>query len=153
ASDFERLLGARIGAYRIVEKLGSGGMGSVYRAVRDDDQYQKQVAIKLIRLGLDTESIISRFRTERQILASLDHPKIERLLNGGTTEDGLPYFVMKLIEGLPIDEHCDKNKLTITERLKLFQTVCSAVQYAHQHLVVHRDIKPGNILITSDGTA
>jgi eukaryotic-like serine/threonine-protein kinase len=127
-------------------------MGTVFLASRADDQYRKAVAIKLIRRGMDTDSILSRFRHERQILASLDHPNIARLLEGGTTEDGLPYFVMEHIEGQPIDEFCDSRKLATVERLKLFRTVCSAVHYAHQNLIVHRDLKPGNILVNPEGT-
>jgi eukaryotic-like serine/threonine-protein kinase len=147
----DKLLGARIGQYRIVGKLGAGGMGDIYRAVRADDQYEKQVAIKLVRQGLDTEFIYARFRRERQILAGFEHENIARLVDGGTTEDGHPYFVMELVEGKPIDEYCDELKLTTPARVQLFQQVCSAVQYAHQRLVVHRDIKPGNILVTADG--
>ncbi len=145
------MIGRRIGAYRIVAWIGAGGMGEVYRAERADEQYRKQVALKLVRSGPDSAFVIGRFRKERQILASLDHPDIARLLDGGTTEDGVPYFVMELIEGRPIDEYCDAGNLSITERLALFRQVCSAVQYAHQRLIVHRDIKPGNILVTADG--
>ena len=128
-------------------------MGTVYLAVRDDDQYEKQVAIKLVRRGMDTDFIVDRFRHERQILASLDHTNIARLLDGGTTEDGLPYFVMEYIEGSPINQYCDDRRLSTVERVKLFRTVCSAVQYAHQNLVVHRDIKPSNIIVTPEGVA
>jgi serine/threonine protein kinase/tetratricopeptide (TPR) repeat protein len=142
--------GKRIGAYEILEEIAVGGMGAVYRAVRADGQYKQQVALKIVRSELGAESTATRFRNERQILASLDHPNIAKILDGGTTADGLPYFVMEFIDGLPITEYCDKNRLTIDERLKIFRTVCSAVHYAHQHLVIHRDIKPGNILITSD---
>jgi serine/threonine-protein kinase len=142
---------SRIGAYRILQEIGRGGMGTVYLAARADDAFQKQVAIKVIRRGLDTDDISQRFRSERQILAMLDHPNIARLLDGGTTDEGLPYFVMEYIEGEPIDLYCDQRKLTVTERLKLFQGVCAAVQYAHQNLVVHRDIKPGNVLVTKEG--
>lgn len=142
--------GRRIGPYRVVQEIGYGGMGSVYLASRADDAYKRFVAIKLIRRGLDTD-IVRRFHTERQILASLDHPNIARLLDAGSTEDGLPYFVMEYIEGQPIDQYCDEHNLNITERLKLFQDVCMAVRYAHQNLVIHRDIKPGNVLITKDG--
>jgi serine/threonine protein kinase len=144
-------VGSRIGSYRIVESIGRGGMGTVYRAVRADDQYQKQVAIKLVHVGQDSSFIISRFRQERQILASLDHPNISRLLDGGTTEDAAPYFVMELIEGKPIDEYCDRHRLPTNERLKIFLQVCSAIQYAHQRMIIHRDIKPGNILVGDDG--
>ncbi len=146
-----KMVDARIGQYRIVGKLGAGGMGDVYRAVRADDQYEKQVAIKLVREGLDSESVYNRFRQERQILASFEHENIARLIDGGSTEEGHPYFVMELVEGEPIDEYCDRCKLGLAARLDLFQKVCSAVQYAHQRLVVHRDIKPGNILVTADG--
>jgi serine/threonine protein kinase len=150
ARNSTRMIGARISQYRIVDKLGSGGMGDVYRAIRADDQFEKQVAIKLVRRGLDTESVEARFRRERQILAGFDHENIARLLDGGTTDEGHPYFVMELVEGMPIDEYCDENRLGIVERIDLFRSVCSAVQYAHQRLVVHRDIKPSNILVTSD---
>jgi serine/threonine protein kinase/tetratricopeptide (TPR) repeat protein len=146
-----RLIDARIAQYRIVGKLGAGGMGDVYRAVRADDQYEKQVAIKLVRQGLDSESVYNRFRQERQILAGFEHENIARLIDGGSTDEGHPYFVMELVEGQPIDEYCDERKLGVAARLELFQKVCSAVQYAHQRLVVHRDIKPGNILVTANG--
>jgi non-specific serine/threonine protein kinase/serine/threonine-protein kinase len=141
----------RIGPYRIERELGRGGMGVVYLAERDDDQFRKQVAIKLIRRGFDVEHVINRFRYERQILASLDHPNIARLLDGGTTEEGLPYFVMEYVEGRPIDDYCDARRLNTEARLELFRKVCAAVQYAHQNLVVHRDLKPGNILVTEAG--
>jgi len=143
--------GRRIGPYRVIREIGHGGMGAVYLAARDDEQYQKQVAIKLIKRGLDSDLIVRRFRHERQILASLDHPNIAKLLDGGTTEDGLPYFVMDYVEGLPLTEYCDTRKLSTVERLGLFRAVCSAVHYAHQNLVVHRDLKPSNILVTAEG--
>ena len=143
-------VGLRIGVYKIVEEIGHGGMGEVYRASRVDGQYDKQVAIKLVRVGLDSPFLIERFRHERQILASLDHPNIARLFDGGSTEDGIPYLVMELIEGIPIDQYCDAHDLSVTERLKLFTEVCAAVQYAHQRLVIHRDIKPSNILVTEE---
>jgi len=146
------MVGQRIGPYRLVRALGHGGMGAVYLGVRDDQQFQKRVAIKLVKRGMDTAEIIRRFRNERQILASLDHPNISRLLDGGTTEDGLPYFVMEYVEGIPIDIYCDTHKLSTMYRLKLFLTVCSAVHMAHQNLIVHRDIKPNNILVNADGT-
>lgn len=145
------LAGARIGPYHIVEEIGHGGMGTVYRAVRADDEYRKQVAIKVVRGGLGDEFRVHRFRAERQILANLDHANIARLLDGGTTEDGRPYVVMEYIEGQSIDEYCDQRKLAVAERLNLFRTVCSAVAYAHQRLVIHRDLKPANILVTKDG--
>jgi serine/threonine protein kinase/tetratricopeptide (TPR) repeat protein len=145
------LAGARIGPYQIVKEIGHGGMGTVYRAVRADDEYRKQVAIKVVRGGLGDEFRVHRFRAERQILANLDHANIARLLDGGTTEDGRPYVVMEYIEGQSIDEYCDQRKLAVAERLNLFRTVCSAVAYAHQRLVIHRDLKPANILVTKDG--
>jgi eukaryotic-like serine/threonine-protein kinase len=144
-------LGRRVGAYNLIAQLGVGGMGEVYRAVRADGQYTKEVAVKLVRGGLDSGSVIERFRNERQILASLDHPNIARLVDGGTTEDGVPFLVMELIQGEPIDAYCNRHKLTVRERLQLFRQACSAVQYAHQRLVIHRDIKPGNILVTNEG--
>jgi serine/threonine protein kinase len=148
----ELLRESNIGPYKIIRRIGQGGMGAVYLAARDDDQFKKQVAIKLIRRGMDTDFVLRRFRNERQILASLDHPNIARLLDGGTTEDGRPYFVMEYIEGKPITDYSDENRLATIERLKLFREVCSAVHYAHQNLVIHRDIKPSNILVTADGT-
>jgi serine/threonine protein kinase len=144
-------IGRRVGVYKIVEEIVQGGMGEVYRAARVDGQYDKHVAIKLVRVGLDTPAVLERFRTERQILASLDHTNIARLYDGGVTEEGVPYLVMELIEGTPIDEYCDDQDLGVTQRLELFTQVCAAVQYAHQHLVIHRDIKPSNILVTEDG--
>ena len=147
------LNGRVIGAYRVVCELGQGGMGAVYLAVRADDQFQKQVAIKLIQAGLHTEQSIRRFRRERQILAGLDHPHIARLLDGGVTEQGLPYLVMEFVAGLPLTEYCRQHQPTLRERLRLFCDVCAAVQFAHQHLTVHRDLKPGNILVTAEGTA
>jgi serine/threonine protein kinase len=151
AEELVSLTGTRIGPYQIVEEIGHGGMGTVYRAVRADDQYRKEVAIKVVRGGLGDEFRLHRFLAERQILANLDHANIARLLDGGATEDGRPYVVMEYVEGRPIDEYCDQGKLPVPERLKLFRTVCSAVAYAHQHLVIHRDIKPVNILVTKEG--
>jgi eukaryotic-like serine/threonine-protein kinase len=142
----------RIGPYKVLREIGRGGMGVVFLAERDDE-YRKQVAIKLIKRGMDSQAILTRFHTERQILAHLEHSNIARLLDGGTTTDGLPYLVMEYIEGLPIDDYADKHKLTITARLQLFLQVCAAVQHSHQHLVVHRDIKPSNILVTAEGVA
>src|SRR5262245_26337430 len=134
-----------IGPYQIIRPMGQGGMGSVYLAIRADREFKKHVALKVIRKGMGSEEIVSRFRKERQILAALEHPNIARLLDGGTTEDGLPYFVMEYIQGRPLSEYCDALKLATNERLKLFQSVCAAVQYAHQNLIVHRDLKPANI--------
>ena len=141
-----------IGPYRVLRELGRGGLSTVYLAERDDDEFHRQVAIKVVKRGMDTRDILSRLRRERQILATLDHPYIARLFDGGSTEDGLPYFVMEAIDGDPIDAWCDAQRLPIKARLELFRKVCTAVQYAHQNLVVHRDIKPGNLLVTADGT-
>src|SRR5919197_1314559 len=143
--------GWRIGPYRVVRELARGGMGAVYLAERADHHYRSRVAIKLIRHGMDTEFVLRRFRNERQILAALDHPNIARLLDGGTTDTRVPYLVMEYVEGVPLDVYCDRHTLNTEERLKLFQQVCSAVTYAHQHLVIHRDIKPSNILVTEEG--
>jgi non-specific serine/threonine protein kinase/serine/threonine-protein kinase len=141
----------RAGPYEIVREVGHGGMGVVYFATRSDEVYRKEVAIKIVRRGMDTEFVLSRFRTERQILAALVHPNIAALLDGGTTGDGLPYFVMEYVEGEAIDQYCDARRLSISERLDLFLAVCGAVEYAHANLVVHRDLKPGNILVKQDG--
>ena len=149
--DASRWIGRLIPPYRCVAKIASGGMGDVFRAVRADGTFDKQVAIKLIQGARSTDFFLSRFQNERQILATLDHPNIARLLDGGSTEEGLPYLVMEYIEGLPIDEFCAHKNLDTRERLELFRTVCSAVQFAHQNLVVHRDLKPSNILVTSEG--
>ncbi len=143
--------GSQIGQYRILRELGRGGMGSVFLGIRADEEYKKQVAIKLVKSGAMTQEAFRRFRHERQILANLDHPNIAHLLDGGTTEDGIPYVVMEYVEGEPIDVYADRNHLTIQERLLLFRKVISAVQYAHQNLIVHRDIKPANILVTNEG--
>ena len=146
------LTGQQIGSYQITRELGRGGMGSVYLAARADESFDKQVALKLIKRGMDSDAIIKRFVMERQILANLDHPNIARLIDGGTTEDGLPYFVLEYVEGTTITRYCDRHQLNTLERLKLFRQVCAAVQFAHQNLIVHRDLKPGNILVTKDGT-
>jgi TolB-like protein/Flp pilus assembly protein TadD/tRNA A-37 threonylcarbamoyl transferase component Bud32 len=145
------MIGRRLGAYRIEREIGRGGMGAVYEASRADNEFNKRAAIKLVKRGMDTDFILRRFRKERQILAALDHPHIGGLLDGGTTEDGLPYFVMEYIEGQPLYTYCDNHRLNITERLKLFRSICDAVHYAHQKQVVHRDIKPSNVLVTSEG--
>jgi serine/threonine protein kinase/tetratricopeptide (TPR) repeat protein len=144
-------VGRRIGAYRVVREIGRGGMGTVHLAERADSEFRKRVAIKLIKRGMDTDFILRRFRNERQILATLDHPNIARLLDGGTTEDHLPYFIMEYIEGMPVYNFCDERQLTIFERLRLFRHICAAVHYAHSKRVIHRDIKPSNILVTKDG--
>jgi eukaryotic-like serine/threonine-protein kinase len=145
------MIGVRLGAYEVVECVGRGGMGSVYRAVRADEAYQKDVAIKVVRVGLDLDRVVRQFRREREITAILEHPNIATLIDGGTTPDGLPYFVMEFIRGKPIDVYCREAGLKIRDRLQLFAVVCAAVQFAHERGVVHRDIKPGNILVTSLG--
>ena len=145
------LSGLNLGAYRLIRRLGAGGMGQVWLAERDDNEYRSHVAVKILKRGMDTSEIVTLFRKERQILANLNHPNIARLLDGGATPDGLPYYVMEHVEGEPIDQWCDKQKLDTAQRLELFTKVCDAVQYAHANLVVHRDLKPGNILVTDDG--
>ncbi|HEY4841740.1 MAG TPA: serine/threonine-protein kinase [Terriglobales bacterium] len=148
----EELAGKRIGAYQLLRLLGEGGMGKVYLAARADDLYQKQVAIKTVQGGLgQSRAMLLRFRSERQILANLDHPNIARLLDGGITDDGLPYLVMEYVDGTRVDDYCRISKLGTEARLELFCTVCAAVEYAHKNLVVHRDIKPANILVTAEG--
>ena len=141
-----------IGAYELIKLIGSGGMGDVYLAERADRQFRQRVAIKLMRSGVEKNpSLLPRFRGERQILANLDHPGIGRLLDGGMTPEGLPYFVMEFVDGVPIDEYCRSNQLSTAQRLVLFRDVCAAVDYAHRNLVVHRDIKPANVLVTANG--
>lgn len=146
---------ATLERYRLIEPIGSGGMGLVYKAVRADDEFSKLVAIKIVRHG-DGEAghaaIVRRFRQERQILAGLEHPNIARLLDGGSTQEGLPFLVMDYVDGVPIDRYLADKKPPLREILELFRTVCSAVSHAHRNLVVHRDLKPGNILVTADGT-
>ncbi len=143
--------GERIGPYRIVDEIGRGGMGIVYLAERADGQFEQSVALKLIRRGMDGETARRRFLRERQILARLQHPGIARIYDGGVTDDGLPWFAMEYIDGVPIDRFCDEGRLGVDSRLELFREVCRAVQYAHGNLVIHRDLKPGNILVSSDG--
>ena len=142
---------ARVGPYRLIHELGRGGMGTVFLAERDDDQYHSRVAVKLVRPGMDTEFILARFRRERQTLARLAHPNISRLLDGGTTDGGVPYFVMEYIEGPWLTAYADDHQLTIDDRLRLFLDVCAAVDYAHRQFIIHRDLKPGNILVGPDG--
>ncbi len=149
--ELKSIAGRRIGSYRLLRKIGQGGMGAVYLAERADGEFRKRVALKVIKRGMDTEAILKRFRRERQILASLQHPNIAVLFDGGTSDDGLPYFVMEYVEGQPIDEYCDSRRLPIRERLILFCSLCSAVHYAHENRVVHRDLKPGNVLVTAQG--
>lgn len=143
----------RIGAYRITGALGTGGMGTVYLAERADGEFEQKVALKLIKRGMDSEAILRRFINERQILASLRHPNIAHLIDGGTTDDGFPYFVLEHVEGETVTEYAERHDLGLEERLELFREVCAAVSYAHSNLVIHRDLKPSNILVTSDGHA
>ena len=144
-------IGERIGAYAIVTELGRGGMGAVYLAERADGQFEKRVAIKVLKRGTDTDEVLRRFRIERQILANLEHPNITRLLDAGTTNDGLPYFVMEFIEGTPITQFVQLENIDLRGRLKLFLKICSAVDLAHQNQIIHRDIKPTNVLVRRDG--
>jgi len=142
-----------IGAYRIEHLIGRGGMGVVYLATRSDNEFRKHVAIKILQSSILSDDMLKRFRQERQILASLEHPNIARLIDGGTTDAGEPYFVMEYVSGgLPLDRYCKEHELALEKKLRLFMSVCSAVQYAHQRLVVHRDLKPGNILVSPEGT-
>jgi WD40 repeat protein/serine/threonine protein kinase len=143
-------LGRRIGSYQIQRSLGVGGMGNVYLAGQTDP-VKRTVALKLIKRGLDTDETIRRFENERQVLATLNHPNISRLLDGGATSDGLPYFVMEYVEGEPITSYCDRHRLTIRQRLQVFRQVCAGVHFAHQNTVIHRDLKPANILVTAEG--
>ncbi len=146
------MIGLRIGAYELVREIGRGGMGAVYLAVRADNEFKKRVAIKLIRGGMESDFLVRRFRRERQILARLEHPNIARLIDGGTTGDGLPYFVMEYVEGEPLNHYCESRSLPVSERLEILVKACSAVHYAHRRMIVHRDLKPGNILVKGDGT-
>src|SRR5690606_15377417 len=141
----------RIGPYRVHRELGRGGMDVVYLGERDDGQFRRLVAIKLLRGSPDAEELRSRFLAERQILASLDHPNIAQLLDAGITDGQLPYLVIEYAEGLPITTYCDRHRLDVKARLRLFQSVCAAVHHAHRDLVIHRDLKPGNILVTASG--
>src|SRR5947208_6389250 len=144
-------IGRRVGAYEILRRIGRGGMATVYLAARADQQFEKQVAVKILLPELDSDDLLRRFRNERQTLAKLDHPNIVKLLDGGSTEEGLPYLVMDYVDGLPIDQYCDERKLSTDERLRLFCQVCAAVECAHQNFVIHRDLKPSNILVTPEG--
>jgi serine/threonine protein kinase len=145
--------GRRLGPFEILREIGRGGMGTVYLARRADDLFQQQVAIKVVTPETSGAEVIRRFYQEREILASLQHPNIARIYDGGSTEEGWPYFVLEYVEGEPINCYCDEHKLNVTERLMLFEQVCAAVEYAHQRFVVHRDLKPSNVLVTKDGTA
>lgn len=146
------LIGEKIGSYKVVAELGAGGMGSVYLASRVDGAFKQDVALKLIKRGMDSDAILKRFYTERQILASLQHPNIAHLIDGGTTEHGLPFFVMEYVDGLSIMDYAEREDLDLSERLKMFTEVCGAVTFAHQNLIIHRDLKPSNILVTDSGS-
>src|SRR5437867_9780469 len=139
--------GDRIGRYKLLQQIGEGGCGVVYMA-EQEEPVRRRVALKVIKLGMDTKSVIARFEAERQALALMDHPNIAKILDAGATEKGRPYFVMELVRGIKITDYCDQNKLSTGERLKLFIQVCHAIQHAHQKGIIHRDIKPSNILVT-----
>ncbi len=143
--------GERVGPYRVIREIGRGGMGTVYLAERDDGTYEQTVALKLVRYRLASEDLLVRFLNERQVLAHLQHPNIARLLDGGRTDDGLPYFAMEYVDGRPINVYCDAERLSVRERLDLFLQIGRAVHHAHQNLIVHRDLKPDNLLVTDDG--
>ncbi|MEL7833904.1 serine/threonine-protein kinase [Fodinibius sp. Rm-B-1B1-1] len=145
------MVGQQVGNYHLDELIDHGGMGSVFKGKRADEAYKKEVAIKILRRGMDTPSNIARFKRERNILANLEHPNVARLLDGGLTEEGLPYLVMEYVDGTPLLEYCNQHNLPIEERLKLFEQVCFAVQHAHQNAIIHRDLKPSNILINKEG--
>ena len=147
----DEFLGRRVGAYQVTGVIGSGGMGVVYLAARADAAFEMPVAIKIVKRGMDSADILRRFHEERQTLARLHHPNIATLLDGGRTDDGRPYLVMEYVRGTRVDRYCDERRLTVRERLRLFHTICQAVQHAHQNLIVHRDLKPDNILVTDDG--
>jgi len=150
--DGSRIEGSRIGAYRLIREIGRGGMGSVYLAARADEEYESNVAIKLVRPGFDTDFVLRRFRRERQILARLHHPNIGRLFDGGSTENRIPYLVMEYVQGSRITEYAAEHRLSVEDRIRLFLPVCSAVEYAHRAFIVHRDLKPGNIMVDTTGT-
>jgi serine/threonine protein kinase/tetratricopeptide (TPR) repeat protein len=151
ADNRESMIGRKVGSYRIEREIGRGGMGTVYEARRADGEFQHRVAIKLVNTGLDNSFVIKRFRNERQILAALDHPNVGRLLGGGTTEAGEPYFVMEYIDGQPLYKYAETHHLNVADRLRLFMQICDAVRYAHEKLVIHRDIKPTNIMVSATG--
>ncbi|KXK02932.1 MAG: serine/threonine protein kinase [Acidobacteria bacterium OLB17] len=150
--EIDPLIGKKLGSYLIEKEIGRGGMGAVYEATRADGEFRRKVAIKVVKRGVDTDFVLRRFRNERQILAALDHPYITRLVDGGTTSDGRPYFVMDLIDGEPLYSFADGKKLSLNDRLLLFCRICQAVEYAHERRIIHRDLKPGNIFVASDGS-
>ncbi len=152
AAPAARMEGRHLSGYTLIREIGRGGMGSVYLGERSDGAFRKQVAVKLVQPGANAAGILARFQQEREILASFDHPNIARLIDGGSTEEGWPYFVMEFVDGQPIHQWCDERRLNISQRIELFRGVLAAVRYAHQRLVVHRDLKPGNVLVTKDGT-
>ncbi|UCE47111.1 MAG: serine/threonine protein kinase, partial [Phycisphaerales bacterium] len=144
--------GTVIGRYKLLEEIGEGGMAVVYMA-EQQEPIRRKVALKIIKLGMDTKQVIARFEAERQVLAMMDHPNVAKVLDAGATDAGRPYFVMELVKGVSITEYCDKNKLSTQERLDLFIQVCNAVEHAHQKGIIHRDLKPKNIMVTlHDGT-
>jgi non-specific serine/threonine protein kinase/serine/threonine-protein kinase len=141
-----------IGAYLLLERVGQGGMGEVWMA-EQKQPVRRRVAIKLIKAGMDTRAVVARFESERQALALMEHPAVDKVFDAGSTPQGRPYFVMEYVTGIPITEYCDKHKLTLPERLELFMHVCEGVQHAHQKGIIHRDLKPSNILVSEiDGT-
>lgn len=145
------LVGRMLGPYRVVREIGRGGMGAVYEGVREDAQFDQRVAIKTLRVGADSDAVVKRFQQERRILAALQHPNIATLYDGAITEEGLPYFVLEYVDGVPIDRYCNDRRIVLPDRIELFLQVVAAVQHAHQQLVVHRDLKPTNILVTPEG--
>jgi serine/threonine protein kinase len=153
AAIFGEEIGSVIGRYKLLEKIGEGGCGVVYVA-EQQEPVRRRVALKLIKLGMDTRQVIARFESERQAVALMDHPNIARVLDAGATETGRPFFVMELVRGIKITDYCDEHRLTPRERLDLFAQVCRAVQHAHQKGIIHRDLKPSNVLVTvNDGVA
>jgi serine/threonine protein kinase len=152
SDDKNSLIPEKIGVYKILREIGRGGMGVVYEAVRETRDFKQKVALKVIKRGMDTDAILSRFRHEQQILASLVHPNIARFLDGGMTADGLAFYAMEYVEGQPLDDFVEKENSGINERLKIFREICSAVQFAHKNFVIHRDLKPSNIIVSPEGT-
>jgi serine/threonine protein kinase len=148
ASSGSGVIGQSIGPYKLLSILGEGGMGTVYLA-EQERPVRRRVALKIIKLGMDTRSVIARFEAERQALAMMDHANVAKVFDAGTTEQGRPYFVMEHVAGIPITEHCDRHRLNLRQRLELFIPVCEAIQHAHQKGIIHRDIKPSNVLVVA----